>query len=173
MGLSKEQNEFVAALYNEMSTNLYVYAMNAFGNQSQAEEAVQETFRIACSNVDKLMSSDKPKGWLMNTLKNVINNTRKKQARMFKMVMTAVSLEDLVVATPGKLDDVDLLYSDLLEPEEFDLLKKIVIDRYSILDAAQELRIIVAACKKRVQRAKKKLKKILEDIENKDKLNVP
>ena len=173
MGLSKEQNEFVAALYNDMGTNLYVYAVNAFGNHSQAEEAVQETFRIACSNIDKLLSSDKPNGWLMNTLKNVINNTRKKQARMFKMVMTAVSLEDIVVATPGKLDDVDLLYSDLLEPEEFDLLKKIVIHKYSILDVAQELGISVEACKKRVQRAKKKLKKILEDIENNDKSNVP
>lgn len=151
-----------------MGTKLYVYAMNAIGNHAQAEEAVQDTFSIACSNVEKLLNSDNPNGWLMNVLKNVINNTRKKQARLFKMVITAISLEDIVIVTPGELDNVDLIYSDLLKPEEFELLKKIVIDRYSMLEAAEELGISVEACKKRVQRTKKKLKKILEDIENDD-----
>ena len=38
----------------------------------------------------------------------------------------------------------------------------IVIRKYSMLEAAEELGISVEACKKRVQRAKKKLQKIIE-----------
>ena len=37
-----------------------------------------------------------------------------------------------------------------------------VVRRYTMLEAAEELGITVEACKKRVQRAKKKLQKIIE-----------
>ena len=42
------------------------------------------------------------------------------------------------------------------------LLINIVIRKYSMLEAAEELGISVEACKKRVQRAKKRLQKIIE-----------
>ena len=44
----------------------------------------------------------------------------------------------------------------------FQLLVNIVVRRYTMLEAAEELGITVEACKKRVQRAKKKLQKIIE-----------
>lgn len=51
--------------------------------------------------------------------------------------------------------DVDFLYSDLIEVKEYKLLKRIALDKYSVLEAAQELGISVEACKKRIQLAKK------------------
>ena len=53
-------------------------------------------------------------------------------------------------------------YSDALGEEDFQLLVNIVVRRYTMLEAAEELGITVEACKKRVQRAKKKLQKIIE-----------
>ena len=38
-----------------------------------AEEAVQETFRIACAKADRLAESENRQGWLINTLKNVLH----------------------------------------------------------------------------------------------------
>ena len=48
-------------------------------------------------------------------------------------------------------------------PEEFDLIRKVVLEKYSLLEAAEELGISIEACKKRLQRAKNKLKKKLEE----------
>ena len=54
------------------------------------------------------------------------------------------------------------LYSGILSEEDFRLLKRIVLDGWSYLDAAQELSITVDACRKRVQRSKEKIRKNLE-----------
>ena len=62
-------------LYREMFPKLYMYALRIMSKPSLAEEAVQNTFCIACSKEDSLFSSDNPHGWLMNTLKNVIRAT--------------------------------------------------------------------------------------------------
>lgn len=47
---------------------------------------------------------------------------------------------------------------DLVNDEDYKLLKEIVLERYTIRETAQELGISVEACKKRVQRAKKTAK---------------
>lgn len=174
MGLAAHQEEIIAQLYREMYRKLVVYAENAI-NDSLAEEAVQDTFRIACSKYDELMNSSNPQGWLMNTLKNVIRNIRKEQANLNKYFVMTMSLDDeefMEVCAVGtdvhkRLEDteVDLMYSDLLTAEEYRLLTLIVRYRYSILEAAQEFGINVETCKKRAQRAKKKLRKILEKID--------
>ncbi|MEI3085701.1 MAG: sigma-70 family RNA polymerase sigma factor [Oscillospiraceae bacterium] len=171
MGLAAHQEEIIAQLYREMYRKLVVYAENAL-NDSLAEEAVQDTFRIACSKYDELMNSSNPQGWLMNTLKNVIRNIRKEQANLNKYFVMTMSLDDeefMEVCAVGtdvhkRLEDteVDLMYSDLLTEEEYRLLTLIVRYRYSILEAALEFGINVETCKKRIQRAKKKLRKILE-----------
>ena len=174
MGLSAHQEEFITQLYKEMYEKLVVYAENML-NEGLAEEAAQDTFRIACSKYDELMSSSNPQGWLMNTLKNVIRNIRKEQANLNKYFVMTMSLDDeefMEVCAVGtdvhkRLEDteVDLMYSDLLTEEEYRLLTLIVRYRYSVLEAAQEFGINVETCKKRAQRAKKKLRKILEKID--------
>ena len=171
MGLSAHQEEFITQLYKEMYEKLVVYAENML-NEGLAEEAAQDTFRIACSKYDELMNSRNPQGWLMNTLKNVIRNIRKEQANLNKYFVMTMSLDDekfMEIRAVGtdihkRLEDteVDLMYSDLLTEEEYRLLTLIVRYRYSVLEAAQEFGINVETCKKRAQRAKKKLRKILE-----------
>lgn len=121
------------------------------------------------------MNSSNPQGWLMNTLKNVIRNIRKEQANLNKYFVMTMSLDDekfMEIRAVGtdihkRLEDteVDLMYSDLLTEKEYRLLTLIVRYRYSVLEAAQEFGINVETCKKRAQRAKKKLRKILEKID--------
>ena len=54
---------------------------------------------------------------------------------------------------------LDITYGPLAQTEEFQLLKEMAVDRKSHLEMAQKRGISVAACKKRVQRAKEFLKK--------------
>lgn len=41
---------------------LFTYAMALLGSETAAEEAVQESFRIACMKPEALIGSDNPRG---------------------------------------------------------------------------------------------------------------
>ena len=66
MQLDDNQRKAVEKLYMEMYNALSVYARSALHDHILAEEAVQDTFRIACSKVNDFLSSPNPKGWLLN-----------------------------------------------------------------------------------------------------------
>ena len=63
MGLSNNQREDIEKLYQDMFYSMLVYAQNVLNEHAIAEEAVQDTFRIACAKAEKLLSSPNPKGW--------------------------------------------------------------------------------------------------------------
>ena len=52
----------------------------------------------------------------------------------------------------------DMYCTSVLGEEDFELLKRIAIENRTMLEASSELGISVETCKKRIQRAKKKLK---------------
>ena len=150
----------VETLYRRMFHILYAYALRGMSDPSLAEEAVQDTFWVACEREDKLFASDNPEGWLMNVLKNVIRSTRRERARLAETVLEV--LDENGGAADVELD-LDTLYGDLSDSEDFRLLKRIALDRCTILEAAEELGIPLETCKKRVQRARKRLQKRLRE----------
>ena len=171
--VDREQERLLEELYKEMYSVLLCYANAALKDKTLAEEAVQDTFRIACAKVGELSASENPRGWLMLTLKNVLRNTNRELAALNQLFVTAVSIDDEIVLETyasgtdyeKRIEDSDLniLYSDLLSPDEYRLLKRIVLQKYTIRDAAKELGISIESCKKRIQRIKKKLRKKLEE----------
>ena len=162
MGLNQEEEKYIEQLYREMYTCLFFYAKNAQGNKALAEEAVQDTFRIACIKPESLMSSKNPRGWLINTLKNVIRNRRRTEARLNNLLLAAMSAYEPQGKATVDTAEFHAAYSGALGEDDFQLLINIVIRKYTMLEAAEELGISVEACKKRVQRAKKRLLKIIE-----------
>lgn len=150
MVLTEDQNKLIEQLFREMYHLLLIYARNALdGDLSFAEEAVQDTFRIACAKIGDLETSPNPKGWLLNVLKNVIRNMRRRYVQITKLAMEAM-MNEAVVAPEGTEDVVDLMYSDVIPREDFLLLKRIALERQTMLEISQELGISVEACKKRV-----------------------
>ena len=150
----------VETLYRRMFHTLYAYALRGMSDPSLAEEAVQDTFRVACEREDKLFASDNPEGWLMNVLKNVIRSTRRERARLAETVL------EVLDENGGAADveqDLDTLYGDLSDIEDFRLLTRIALDRCTILEAAEELGIPLETCKKWVQRARNRLQKRLRE----------
>lgn len=158
---TQEQDELLEALYVEMHDKLVKYAYCALMDFERAEEAVQDTFRIACTRIDVLEASEVPGAWLMKTLKNVISNMRRSQERLKKLVITTLQFEE-EKHVQIQDNNVDLLYSGIIKDEDFLLLKLIAIDNYTMQEAAIALGINIEACKKRVQRAKKKFKSKIE-----------
>lgn len=158
MVLNDNQRCVIKALYLEMYFLLFSYAQNMLRDRSLAEEAIQDTFRIACAKADNLLYSPNPKGWLLNTLKYVIKN----KTRCRAYLINSLELDENIIPGDPDVLDIDFMYSDLTNSEDYKLLKKIALDKYSMLEAAKEMGISVEACKKRVQRAKKKLKKVLK-----------
>lgn len=161
MGFDENQDKKLEELYREMFHLCFVYARSALNDENLAEEAVQDTFRIACEKADKLFSSQNPKGWIVETLKNVIRNMKRSRAQISKTIVSMASAEKDPFATSDE-EDPCLLYAGTVKDEDFALLKRLSLDGYSMLEAAEELGITVEACKKRAQRARQRFKKYLE-----------
>ena len=159
MKCSEPWKTAVEKLYKEMYPALHVYALRILGDDTLAEEAVQDAFCIACAKRDQFLSSPNPQGWIMLTLKHVMQNMLRAQARLQRQLPLDEG-EGLPIEIP-ELVNVDLLFGDVSDSEDFQLLKRIALEQCTIPELAQELGISVEACKKRVQRARKRLQKKL------------
>lgn len=160
--MTPTQRKMIADLYDEMYDLLLSYATSSLTSISQAEEAIQDTFQIACQKVDDVSSCPKPQGWIFNTLKFVISNELKQRFRDTKIITD--SLGDHIDRMGHATDqlDVDLLYSNVADTPEFKLIKAIALDGKSMLELSQELGISIDATKKRAQRAREYLQRRLK-----------
>lgn len=156
--MDKEQNTLIEQLYMEMYDMLIIYARCALQEEALAEEAVQETFQIACQKPESLQESPNPNGWLVNTLKNTIRNIKHNRASAHRILTQYLELR--IDEDSYSVDKLHLatLYGDIANTEEFKLLKEFAIDGRSHLEMAKSRGITVAACKKRLQRAKETLR---------------
>lgn len=153
--MEDQETQQLEQLYREMYDWLLGYANAALSDSSRAEEAVQETFRIACDKRSDLLQSENPKGWLVNTLKGVLRNMIRKDARDSKVFVPLPDQYDW--EQPEELPP-ELLYQDLAGTREYQLLMKLA-EAGSIKDLAKTLGISENTCKKRIQRARMYLRK--------------
>ena len=154
----------VERLYQEMYPALHAYAKRILDNSALAEEAGQDAFCIACAKREDLLRSGEPRGWIVCTLKYVMRNMLRTQAKTANLLSLFQSMEK-----PDQAEDtvnVDVLFGDIADSEDFQLLKRIALDRCTMLEIAEDLGISVEACKKRVQRARKRLRERLASKRN-------
>lgn len=158
MDINEKYLKFIETLYIKNASLLFNYANIILSNASLAEEAVQETFVIACIKQHTLETSPNPEGWIMNTLKNVCRNIQKNRNYYLSRIL---SLNEFVLGTTDlESDDLwETNLQDFISKEDFMILKKIILDGYSYKDLAKELGISIEACKKRAQRAKQRFRK--------------
>lgn len=152
----------IESLYLRMYDMLLVYAKANLENNVLAEEAVQETFVIACRKPEALCSSERPEGWLVNTLKYVIRNMKRQRAAALDCMLSYLSIYMTVKQIDENTLSLNALYDDVCKTEEFKLIKELAVDKRSIAEMAIDRGISIPACKKRVQRAKEFLRKKIE-----------
>lgn len=157
--LNSDQQLLMEKLYTNMYTDLLDYAKKILRNPEMAEEAVQETFKIACLKVDTLATMTRPNGWLVNTLKYTMSNMIKKQQHTKALFVSDRELDDNTPATPDEISvDTKVACEEIIGPEDFRLLKRVALKEATIGEAAQEAGLSRDACSKRIQRSKKKLR---------------
>lgn len=168
MGARKMQEQFlreIEVLYVKQYDMLLTYAMSILKNDALAEEAVQETFRIACQKADVLHKSENKEGWLLNSLKNVISNIERMQFRASRRMEEYAALLARFPERDNGID-LDVLYNNIATSEEYILIKELVFEQKGIRELAESRGISIAACKKRIQRAKQMLRKQLGSIDD-------
>ena len=158
-----DEGDRISRLYREMYGCMFVYASSVLQNRDLAEEAVQDPLCILCTKGDEALKKENPRGWLMCTLQNVMRNMNRQRMMMNRLIMTSLQAENLEEMLAYDEENVDILYGDVSVRADFQLLKRIVLDDYNMLEAAEEFGITVEACKKRVQRIKKLLRKKLSE----------
>ena len=156
------QRSQIEALYIEMFDKLIIYARSSLESEALAEEAVQDTFRIACQNPDKVCNSPNPQGWLVITLRNTIRNMISSRATAKRIVETYLLAQLKEVALSEDHINISVKYSNIADTEEFKLLSEMVIEGYSHEEMAKSRGITIEACRKRVQRAKEIIRKKID-----------
>lgn len=161
--LSEHEQQVIEALYKQMYKRLFAYAFSIFRDKPSAEEAVQDTFQIACLKASNLAAE----GWLMNTLKYVIQNARQKQATKDALIVSDRELGENTAAMPHEISiETEVSFSDALGETDYKILKRVALKEATIRETAQEFGISEEACSKRVQRSKAKLRKLFQKDEN-------
>lgn len=161
--MNPEQSQRIETLYLEMFDKMKIYAHCNLDNEALAEEAVQETFRIACQKPEQLCQSVNPQGWLVQTLKYTIRNIQSSRATVKRIVEKYVMTQCEDISFSKDRLNLNVLYEDVADTEEFKLLVEMAIEGRSHLEMANSRGISVSACKKRVQRAKETLRKRMGD----------
>ncbi len=154
-----DNEDFISSLYREMYETMYSVAYRKLKDEDKAQEMIQEAFLFAVYRRDELENHPNPQGWLMNTLKFIIANERRRAAN------TRVVCDELIFDHPAAPPEEPLesvLPSGLSESE-----KRIIIWRFekqlSHREMSQLLSITEVNCRNRLSRALKKCKKLMEN----------
>lgn len=162
MSTKRLPSQLIHNLYAENHQFLFNYAKRVIGNPDLAEEAVQETFAIACNKEDTLKTHPNPRGWLVVALKRTIQDMNKQRSQAAE-IFTAY-LEQYGCPPPDSQDPghSHVIYSDLVNQDAFDLMLKVALTKCTSRDIAKDLNISVAAAKKRIYRARKAMQETLK-----------
>ena len=160
-GMKPEEKELIDRLYFEMYDPLVSYANSCLNDQHRAEELTQEVFVSAVQKPEALMNSPNPKGWLYKAMWNMVQNNNRVTLRHMKLIADFLSVNGREVAVSMDQPDLKLQFGELAETEEFKLIYDMAVLGKSQQEMAAERGITVVNCKKRVERAKKFLRRKL------------
>ena len=161
-----DENELVESLYRMHFKKLFIYANAALRDPEQARDVVQDTFHEAVRRIDVVAEHENPGGWLMNVVKNKLKECERNRRRDIRHLLSLDAdfpdesnlPEEFVSAQPElQSGSVMEIIEHVLTPEEFRLLKRLVFDRASHQQVAQEFAISVYASQKRLERIRDKL----------------
>ena len=153
--LEDREREYIRALYLDHYPALRSYAFSLGFTGDSAEDWLQETFVAAMLRIDALRTCKSPRAYLIRILRNVIGyhlRSMKYAAGMAEKLREG--LEEEYRDEP----DPETLYRGLVSDADLRLLLRFYRDGCSQKELASELGIDLNTCKKRIQRAKDRLR---------------
>lgn len=146
------------------------YARTIVQNPSLAEEVVQDAFVEVLLHMDNLMQMELPELWLQRTVKNKSLHVLRDQIR-YTWRLVSLEEEKIVDSSTAKelqeIDEADSIsqirktITKTLNIHEIHLLRRITMEGATYKTLSTETGMSIAACQKRIQRIRSKLKKRL------------
>lgn len=173
-----DKKELVERLYCLYFKRLFIYANAVLRDQEQAKDVVQDTFHEALRRIDVFAKHENPGGWLMIVVKNKLKEYERSRHRDLRRLLSLDAdfpdennlPEELVSGqTEPQGESVLEIIERVLTPEELRLLKRLVFDRASHQQVAQEFGISVYASQKRLERIRDKLYGVFPERKRKKK----
>ena len=152
--LTEEQRQFLKRVFLAMYPTIFRYAISNVHDEDLAEEIAQIVFTKACNDPESIMASSNPNGWLVKAMRNTLREYYRERDHAVELTERRARVSQIV----HRDDYFDVEYSDLLDPDEMKLLRLVDIEGFSTRDAAKAFGITEPACRKRLQRAREKLR---------------
>lgn len=157
--MTAEQKQFLAERYHEKRKFLLEYAESSLHNYALSEEAVQQTFEIACRKIDDFCGSPNPDGWLTKTLSFVIRNIESRQRSERRVIAMVDDYRPDLVAAPEVPLPLRVTYGSLVDTPQFRLIYESEVLGRTYKEIAKDLGISESTCKKRAERARNYLRR--------------
>lgn len=161
-----DRSAWVEGLFREEYPKLVSFANKRLQNEDQAQELVQETFKLLWEKSESLMDHPNIRGWLRSTLKNkMLIFWRTGQTDLERFVLCEF---DTIPDPAGSSEDVLTKVTEAqilavarkkLSAEDYHHLLRITVDGASHATVSQELGISISASQKRLERSRAVLKK--------------
>ena len=163
--LGSEEQAFFQELYQKHYKALFSYAFHLGVGREAAEDYVQDAFLTALRHVDDVKSSPNPRGYLQQVLKNGIGYQLRcmRYAVNLRKKLQERELPPVADEPCGDPLPPETLFRGAVSDEELRLLIRFYLEGWSQKELAGELGISLNACKKRIQRAKERLRRALEE----------
>lgn len=155
-------DELIESMFRKNYKSLRIYATSILGNPNEADDMVQEVFKIVTKKASEmdLTQIEQPKLWLQQILRNVISNYRRVEG---KRSQREVSIETVLEGELITEDDILALrtkYAGALPDKDLELVIYIATTKATYQDAADHFDLPSAeACRKRYKKAIKELRK--------------
>ena len=157
--MTAEQHQFLTEKYHEKRKFLLEYAEGSLHNYALSEEAVQQTFEIACRKIDDFCGSPNPDGWLTKTLSFVIRNIESRQRSERRVIAMVDDYRPDLVAAPEVPLPLRVTYGSLVDTPQFRLIYESEVLGRTYKEIAKDLGISESTCKKRAERARNYLRR--------------
>ena len=157
--LTDDFNCILQEYYQEHYEKMIRYVKRRQVSSIYVEDMVQMTFLIACIRREAFLQSDNREGWLYRTLGNVMRNMTRKEIRQ------QIIYEKCRRQTQAFFSQEDTFtFIDGIEVKNLELLFSFYLDGYSHQELAERYCTTVPAIKMRLQRTKRQLRRILQNL---------
>lgn len=157
-----ELDNFFNKIYVQMYEEIFRYVRRLTNDNRILEDILQETFYEAYRKIDILIEHENYRGWIYKTARF---KALKLNNRIRKTDVKQVELDYAEIQEIGQQDQYDFItysdYNEILSDSEFNYLYKHYIEGYTYEDLSKEENIQVGACKMRMSRILKRLRKSL------------
>lgn len=161
--LETEEQAFFRKLYRDHYRALFGYAWQLGIGREAAEDYVQDAFLVALQHIEALKNSENPRGYLQQTLKYVIGYQLRCMRYAVNLQQKLLELEPSPEEHYSDAIGPETLYRGAISDDELELLLRFYREGWSQKELAADLGISLNACKKRIQRAKERLRSALEE----------